>query len=158
MNNKAADQTARMHRMVCAFVFCKPRRQFFSPQGPYYPYVDVLRFVLAFFLVSRDDCGGSSSRCNGFVCGLRLWYFLTILIYYFCDMSLLDISYVAIIPLRKIKLFYSVLLLFVLVWNPLSAIGWSVISECVIFWSDLHLIHFLANNFFVSKLQQHWIF
>ena len=28
--------------------------------------------------------GGSSSRCNGVVCGLWLWYFLIILTYYFC--------------------------------------------------------------------------
>ena len=29
--------------------------------------------------------GGSSSRCHGVVCSLWLWYFLIILIYYFCN-------------------------------------------------------------------------
>ena len=35
-NNKGADQSARMHKLVCAFVVPKPRRLFFSRQGPNY--------------------------------------------------------------------------------------------------------------------------
>ena len=35
MNNKGADQTARMHRLVCAFVVCKQQSQGVSHGGPY---------------------------------------------------------------------------------------------------------------------------
>ena len=34
-NNKGADQTAHMGRLVCTFVVRKPRRQIFSRRGPY---------------------------------------------------------------------------------------------------------------------------
>ena len=34
-NNKGAEQTARMHRLVCAFVVCKQQSQDFSRRGPY---------------------------------------------------------------------------------------------------------------------------
>ena len=34
-NNKSADQTARMRRLVCVFVIAKPRRRSFSRRGPY---------------------------------------------------------------------------------------------------------------------------
>ena len=34
MSNKGADQTARMRRLVCAFVVRKPLRQIFSRRGP----------------------------------------------------------------------------------------------------------------------------
>ena len=34
-NDKGADQTARMHRLVCACVVRKPRRQVFWRCGPY---------------------------------------------------------------------------------------------------------------------------
>ena len=33
-NSKGADQTARMRRLVCAFVVRNPRRQVFSRCGP----------------------------------------------------------------------------------------------------------------------------
>ena len=35
-NNKGADQTAQMRRLVCAFVVRKHRRQVFSCRGPYH--------------------------------------------------------------------------------------------------------------------------
>ena len=35
MNNKGADQSARIHRLVCTIVIPKPGRQFFSRPGPY---------------------------------------------------------------------------------------------------------------------------
>ena len=35
-NNKGADQTVQMHRLVCACVVRKPRRQVFLRRGPYY--------------------------------------------------------------------------------------------------------------------------
>ena len=35
MNNKDADQTVRMCRLVCPFVVCEPWRQVFSRRGPY---------------------------------------------------------------------------------------------------------------------------
>ena len=35
MNNKGADQTALMCRLVCVFVAHKSQRQFFSHCGPY---------------------------------------------------------------------------------------------------------------------------
>ena len=38
MNNKGADQTVWMHRLVCAFVVRKHRRQVFSHRGPYEVY------------------------------------------------------------------------------------------------------------------------
>ena len=34
-NDKCADQSSRMRRLVCAFVVRKPRRLFFSRRGPY---------------------------------------------------------------------------------------------------------------------------
>ena len=34
-NNKGADQTARMHRLFCAFVVRKEQSQGFSHRGPY---------------------------------------------------------------------------------------------------------------------------
>ena len=34
-NNKGADQTARMRRLVCAFVVCNRQSQGFSRLGPY---------------------------------------------------------------------------------------------------------------------------
>ena len=39
MNNKGADQSARMRRLVCAFVVRKPRRQVFSRRGPFHSVV-----------------------------------------------------------------------------------------------------------------------
>ena len=35
VNNKRADQTARMRRLVCAFVVHKQQSQGFSRRGPY---------------------------------------------------------------------------------------------------------------------------
>ena len=34
-NNKGADQTAQMRRLVCAFVVSKQQSQLFSRRGPY---------------------------------------------------------------------------------------------------------------------------
>ena len=34
-NSKGADQSGRMHRLVCTFVVRKPQRQVFSHQGPH---------------------------------------------------------------------------------------------------------------------------
>ena len=36
-NNKGADQSAWVCRLVCAFVVLKPQRPVFLHQGPYYP-------------------------------------------------------------------------------------------------------------------------
>ena len=35
VNNKCADQTARMRRLVCAFIVRKQQSQGFSRRGPY---------------------------------------------------------------------------------------------------------------------------
>ena len=35
VNNKRADQTARMRRLICTFIVCRPQTQEFSRRGPY---------------------------------------------------------------------------------------------------------------------------
>ena len=41
-------------------------------------------FAWLVLLVSRDGCVALPPSCHGFVCCLRLWYFLIILTYCFC--------------------------------------------------------------------------
>ena len=71
-NNKCADQTARMHRLVCAFVVRKQQSQGFLRQGPYGVEVkaswpppgyapEIIRLICA-FVVRKQQSQGLSRR------------------------------------------------------------------------------------------------
>ena len=61
MNNKGADQTARMHRLVCAFVVLKPLKTGFLAMGPFYSEMPVI------YALTADQiriCQSISTRTN----------------------------------------------------------------------------------------------
>ena len=63
MNNKGADQTARMGRLVCAFVVHKPGRQVFSHGGPFSKDPDQLvTDPLLHYINSVDSIGPSREK------------------------------------------------------------------------------------------------
>ena len=55
LNNKGADQTVRMHRLVCAFVVRRQLIQVFSRQGPLKTHI-ILVVCLALFYLSAITC------------------------------------------------------------------------------------------------------
>ena len=68
-NNKVADQTARMRRLVCVFVVRKPRRQIFSCRGPniywHFHYVCLIYFS---GLAHRTMAQGTTVRTVNILC------------------------------------------------------------------------------------------
>ena len=71
-NNKDTEQTAWMHRLVCAFVVCKPQRQIFSRRGPYMHYIIHLspKFEYGFCQMYANQDGHQDGCCLSLrICG-----------------------------------------------------------------------------------------
>ena len=63
MNNKGADQTAHMHRLVCAFVVRKPRKTGFLASRPTLLFIRLLKLCLVYS--SMEAITGLESCASG---------------------------------------------------------------------------------------------
>ena len=92
MTNIGADQTARMHRLVCAFVVRKPRRQGFSRRCPIIS-IRISFFFFCFYPNSIAFCYPINlktffHKLNYFICGINENICFHKLNYFICSSGL----------------------------------------------------------------------